>query len=299
MCAEWAEMVESPFLPTTCGCCCPGRSQSQLVLELNTNISTWMISNRMRISTPLSSIGCRAVLNLVTSLSLNLNTSTGMVTTSSSSRALFRSHCRVVLPSTTTTSRSLSATISHSFAFPCFFSSLRSGEESDITSMSTAITSSSSARPASSLIGDPKAGQTAHGTDSASILTVNKPLCLRIGLHFELVDMMLRSRWILMDVDVGAGAGSGVSEATRMGSGSLELRGVAWTHNVCPYGLSLHHTNSMRINPLRILHHICNHMWSLKARPKQIPDLLKEGNNLRIEIYCQLEPPSAQTDNLE
>ena len=95
--------------------------------------------------------------------------------------------------------------------------------------MSTAITSSSSARPASSLIGDPKAGQAARGTDSASVLTVNKPLCLRIGLRLELVDTTLRSRCILVDVEVvGAGVGSGVGEATRMGSGSFdaERRGL-------------------------------------------------------------------------
>ena len=227
--AEWAEMVESRFLPGTGGCCCPERSQSQLVQGLNTNVSTWMISNRMRISTPLLSIGCRAVLDLVTSLSLNLIASAGMVTTSSSSRALFRSRCRVVLPSTATPSRSLSAAISRSFAFPRFFSFSGGGEESVITSMSTAISSSSSARPASSRIGDPKAGLAARGTDSASVLTVNKPLCLRIGLRLELVDTTLRSRCILVDVEVvGAGVGSGVGEATLMGSGSLdaERRGL-------------------------------------------------------------------------
>lgn len=95
--------------------------------------------------------------------------------------------------------------------------------------MSTAISSSSSARPASSLIGDPKAGLAARGTDSASVLTVNKPLCLRTGLRFELADTTLKSRCMLVDVvEVGAGVGSGVGEATRIGSGSLdaERRGL-------------------------------------------------------------------------
>jgi hypothetical protein len=221
-------MVESRFLPGTCDCCCSGPSQSQLVQGLNTNVSTWMISNRMRINTHLLSIGCRAVLELVTSLSLDLMASAGMVTTSSSSRALFRSRCRAVSLSTTTTSRSLSAAISRSLAFPRFFSFSGGGEESVITSMSTAISSSSTARPASSRIGDPKAGLAARGTDSASVLTVNKPLCLRTGLRFELADTTLKSRCMLVDVGVGAGVGSGVGEATRMGSGSLdaERRGL-------------------------------------------------------------------------
>ena len=83
--------------------------------------------------------------------------------------------------------------------------------------------------------------------------------------------MTLRSRCILVDVDVGAGAGSGVSEATRMGSGSLdaEKRGLdSQRLSIRPH--SLHHTNSMRINPLRILRHIRNRMRNLEARPKQI-----------------------------